>query len=246
MKASKCRSLWIILMSGAHMAATCGRAIWKSLCGTITRQWCSEELQRWAQRMLQLLQITCTVVNPHHVKPHKGKATIIMCNHTSLFDIPLSLQAFPQCPVRMLAKKELSRIPIMGGGMVAAEFPFIDRKNRKQAISDLALVKTLLESGIVMWIAPEGTRSATGALQPFKQGGFITAIKTGATIIPIGIRGANHILPARSHQFHLGQHAELHIGKPIDAAEYDLEHKALLVERVHQAMQHLIAGTTES
>jgi 1-acyl-sn-glycerol-3-phosphate acyltransferase len=224
------------------MAKTCGSAIWKSLRGTITRQWCNEALQRWARQMLRLFKIHCSVINPHDIKPQPGKPTIIMCNHTSLLDIPLSLQVFPEHPVRMLAKKELSRIPVMGGGMIAAEFPFIDRKNRKQAIQDLSLVKSLLESGIVMWIAPEGTRSLTGALQPFKQGGFITAIKTGATIIPIGIRGANRILPAHSYQFHLNQHAEVHVGKPIDASDYDLKDKAQLIERVHQAMDDLIGG----
>lgn len=240
MKASYLRSCWIMIMSCVHMTATCGRAIWKALRGSITRQWCSDELQRWASRMLRLFKIHCTVINPHQVKPKPGKATILMCNHTSLLDIPLSLQAFPDYPVRMLAKKELSRIPIMGGGMVAAEFPFIDRGNRKQTLQDLIRVKSLLESGIVMWIAPEGTRSITGALQPFKQGGFITAIKTGATIIPIGIRGANHILPAHSFQFHLDQHAEVHVGNPIDASKYDLKDKALLIEQVHQAIDALI------
>lgn len=240
MKAGKLRSVWIIVLSFAYMARTCGLAIWKSLRGTISRQWCSEELQRWAKRMLDLLQITCTVKNPHHVAPQKGKATIIMCNHTSLFDIPLSLQAFPQHPVRMLAKKELSSIPIMGKGMLAAEFPFIDRKNRKKTMSDLVRVKQLLESGIVMWIAPEGTRSEDGRLHPFKQGGFITAIKTGATIIPIGIRGAHQILPARSHQFQLHQHAELHIGEAIDARAFDLKHRDQLAEKVFQAIDHLV------
>lgn len=243
MKTGKIRSIWIILVSFAYMANTCGRAIWKSLRGNITRQWCSEELQRWSKRMLTLLHIKCTVFNPHHVQPEKGKATIIMCNHSSLFDIPLSLQAFPKSAVRMLAKKELASIPIMGGGMVAAEFPFIDRKNRRQAIIDLAQVRHLLESGIIMWIAPEGTRSPDGQLGKFKHGGFITAIQTGATIIPIGIRGAHRILPARSQQFHLNQRTELHIGQPIDAAEFDIEHKEDLVKQVFQAISHLAQDT---
>ena len=244
MKASLIRSCWIIVLSCLYMAYTCGKAIFKSLSGKISRDWCSAELQRWAGRMLRLFKIDCKVINPHQVIPQSGKATILMCNHASLLDIPLSLQAFPQSPVRMLAKKELSKIPIMGGGMIAAEFPFIDRKDRRQAMQDLSLVKSLLESGIVMWIAPEGTRSVTGTLQPFKQGGFITAIKTGATIIPIGIRGADKILPAHSYQFHLGQRAEVHIGQAIDASAYDLENKAALIERVHQEMKTLLDEST--
>ncbi len=240
MQAGKIQSLWIIIVSFWYMADTCGRAIWKAVRGTISRQWCNIELQRWAKRMLSLLRIHCKIVNPHGVQPKSGQATILMCNHSSLFDIPLSLQAFPNASIRMLAKKELSYIPIMGGGMVAAEFPFIDRKNRRQALQDLDQVKHLLESGIVMWIAPEGTRSPTGALGKFKKGGFITAIQTQATIIPMGIRGANRILPARSRQFCLDQHAELHIGKPIDASHFSLENKDELIETVFHAMQQLI------
>ena len=239
-QAGKLHSIWIILASFWFMADTCGRAILKGIFGTISRSWCSAELQRWSRRMLSLLRIQCKVVNPHHIEPQPGRATILMCNHASLFDIPLSLQAFPKASIRMLAKKELSRIPIMGGGMVAAEFPFIDRKNRRQAIADLEKVKHLLESGIVMWIAPEGTRSANGTLGTFKKGGFITAIKTKAIIIPMGICGADQILPARSSQFCLNQHAELHIGKPIDAARFNLENKDDLVQEVHQAIQDLL------
>lgn len=240
MQAGRIQSIWIIVASFWYMADTCGRAIWKAIRGTISRQWCNIELQRWAKRMLRLLRIHCKVVNPHCVQPKPGQATILMCNHSSLFDIPLSLQAFPNASIRMLAKKELSYIPIMGGGMVAAEFPFIDRKNRRQALQDLEQVKHLLESGIVMWIAPEGTRSPTGELGKFKKGGFVTAIKTQATIIPMGIRGANLILPARSHQFRLDQRAELHIGKPIDASRFSLENKDKLIETVFHAMQQLI------
>lgn len=240
-QAGKWHSFWIILASFWFMADTCGRAILKSLFGTITRQWCNAELQRWSKRMLDLLGIRCKIVNPHHVAPQPGRATILMCNHASLFDIPLSLQAFPQVSLRMLAKKELSRIPIMGGGMVAAEFPFIDRKNRRQAMQDLEKVKQLLESGIVMWIAPEGTRSPTGALAPFKKGGFITAIKTNAIIIPMGIRGAYDVLPTRTRQFRLNQQAELHIGKPIDASQFDLDNKDQLIAEVHQTIQALLS-----
>ncbi len=57
----------------------------------------------------------------------------------------------------------------MGFAMKAAEYPFINRKNRRQAIQDLDQVKQLLQSGIVMWLAPEGTRSKDGKLGPFKK-----------------------------------------------------------------------------
>jgi len=136
----------------------------------------------------------------------------------------------------------MSKIPIVGKGMTAAEFPFVDRKNRHQALKDLEAMQKLLESGIVMWIAPEGTRSHDGKLASFKKGAFITAINSKATIIPMGIRGAFNILPARTQQFNLNQKAEIHIGKPIDASLFSLENKDELIDIVYNSMKKLVEG----
>lgn len=227
-------------MSCLYTANTCGRATIKGMMGTITRPWCDAALRLYVKRIFKLVRTQCTVVNPHNVQPIAGQPTIIMCNHSSLYDIPISLFAYPSHSLRMLAKKELKRIPIMGQGMVAAEFPFIDRQNRQKAQQNLEYVKQLLVSGILMWIAPEGTRSKDGKLAPFKKGGFITAIETGATIIPMGIRGANTILPARTFQFNLNQPVEVHIGKPIDASVFTFENKDELIAIVHKEMKTLI------
>jgi 1-acyl-sn-glycerol-3-phosphate acyltransferase len=145
--------------------------------------------------------------------------------------------------MRMLAKKELSKIPIMGKGMAAAEFLFIDRKNRHQAMKDLVTVREKLESGIIMWIAPEGTRSKDGKLAPFKKGAFVTAIEAKATIIPVGIRGAYEILPAHTTQFNTNQTAEIRIGKPVDASKYTFTTRDELVKIVHDEIKQLLEGT---
>lgn len=239
-KASMLRTIWIATMSLLYTINTCSRSIVRGLCGTSSRIWVDNTLQLWVKRVLRLVDVNCHVINPHQIMPIPGQPTIVMCNHSSLYDIPLSLLAFPRHSLRMLAKKEMASLPLMAKGMKAAEFPFIDRKNRHQAIKDLEHVQKLLESGIVMWIAPEGTRSKTGKLQPFKKGAFITAIKSNATIIPIGIRGAFDILPAKSHRVQLHQHAEVHIGKPIDASKYTLDNKEMLIEDVYQSMKQLV------
>ncbi|WP_133128339.1 lysophospholipid acyltransferase family protein [Legionella nagasakiensis] len=240
MKASKLRTLWIMLLSAFYTAVICGHAAIKQFSGKINREWVDKTIHRWVAKILNLVDVKFKLVNPHNVEPQPGQPTIIMCNHSSLYDIPLSLKAFPNHSIRMLAKKELSKIPIMGKGMTAAEFPFIDRKNRRQAIQDLQAVRQLLESGIVMWIAPEGTRSKDGKLNAFKKGGFITAIEAKAVIIPIGIKGAYEILPARTYQFNIHRTAEIHVGKAIDASKYTLENKEDLIEKVHEAIQDLI------
>lgn len=240
MKVSKLRTRWIILLSALYTANTCGRSVIKRFFGKTNRAWVDATIHIWVDRILNLVGVKCKIVNPYGVEPEPGKATIVMCNHSSLYDIPISFKAFPNHSIRMLSKKELYRIPIMGKGMDAAEFPFIDRKNRHQALKDLHAVHKLLESGIVMWIAPEGTRSKNGKLARFKKGAFITAIEAKATIIPLGIRGAYNILPAHTTQFNINQTAEIHIGKPIDASQYTYEKRDELVDTVYQAIKDLL------
>ncbi|KTC94358.1 lysophospholipid acyltransferase family protein [Legionella erythra] len=245
MKISKLRTAWIMLLSALYTVDACSRSVLMRLFGKTNRAWVDTTIHRWVNRLLNLVGIKCKIVNPYGVVPEPGKAYIIMSNHSSLYDIPISFKAFPNHSIRMLAKKELSKIPIMGKGMTAAEFPFIDRKNRSQAIKDLKAMRQLLESGIIMWIAPEGTRSKDGKLAPFKKGAFLTAIEAKATIIPIGIRGAYDILPARTLQFNINQTAEIHIGEPIDASAYTVEQKEELIQRVHQSMEKLVGNVQE-
>jgi 1-acyl-sn-glycerol-3-phosphate acyltransferase len=240
MKAHQLHSLWITILSSFLTGYYCFLASIKGLFGKVSRSWVDSIVQLWSTQLLDLVRADCKVINPHHVEPTPGKATIVMCNHSSLFDIPISFKAFPHHSMRMLAKKELSTMPFMGKGMVAAEFPFIDRKNRHQAIQDLVQAKKLMESGIIMWISPEGTRSKNGKLAAFKKGGFITAIESNATIIPIGIRGAFDILPAKTRRFNIHQKVEIHIGEPVDASQYRIDNKDELIDRVHREMKILV------
>jgi 1-acyl-sn-glycerol-3-phosphate acyltransferase len=206
----------------------------------LTPAWVDKRIQTWAHQIIGYTQAQWRVINPHQVAPIPGQPTIIMCNHASLYDIPLTYLAFPHQTIRMLAKKELSKIPFFGKAMKAAGIPFINRQNRQQAIEDLNHVRTMLAENLVLWIAPEGTRSADGHLGPFKKGGFITAIQAQATIIPMVINGANKILPARSLSFSFKQKVDIIIGQPIDASEYALQEKDELMRMVRNTMQSML------
>ncbi len=240
MKISHIRTFWIITTLFFYTAVVSLRSIFKYFFSTPTRPWVDKTIHHWIDQLLNKVQVQYTVINPHNVQPQPGQATILMCNHSSAYDIPLGFKVFPNHSIRMLAKRELAKIPLMGKGMAAAEFPFVDRKNRYQAIKDLAYAQKLMESGIIIWIAPEGTRSKDGKLAPFKKGAFITAIQAKATIIPVGIRGAFNILPARTFRINLKQKAEIHIGKPIHAAEFTMENKDELINQTFQSIKELI------
>ncbi len=188
-------------------------------------------LRWWAERLVGAVKIDYRISDPFRVRIEPGKRYIIMCNHRSHYDIPLSVLAIPGS-VRMLTKKELFKVPLWGKGMSAGEFVAIDRHDFEQAKKDLAAARAKMEEGIVLWIAPEGTRSRTGGMGPFKKGGFVMAIESGATIIPVGIRGSEKVLPPKSLDFALGQQVTIHIGAPIEASGYCMERKEELMEEV--------------
>ena len=244
MKLSKLHTKWLILRCFWTTGFYSLKAFSKSLTGKPSRPWVDQLLDDWVSSLLNLVKTECILVNPHQVEIEPGKPTIIMCNHSSAFDIPICYKAFPMNSMRMLAKIELSRVPLLGRGMRAAEFPFVDRKNRNQAMKDMAYARELMESGVLLWISPEGTRSMTGKLQPFKKGGFVMAINTNATIIPIAIRGAFNIMPPKTFRLNLNQKAEIHIGEPVNAADYSLDDKEELLNLVYRRMKAL-AGESD-
>lgn len=231
---------WIVVWSLIWTIDICLSAVLRHARGKVTRAWVDKTMQNWSDRVLKLINVNYEVINPHQISPQPNTPTMLVCNHASLYDIPLSFKAFPNHTIRMLAKQELFNIPLFGQAMVASEFPCINRKDRKQAIKNLVAARALMESGVVLWVAPEGTRSKDGKLAPFKKGGFITAIEAKATIIPIGIRGAHNILPAKTTQLQTHQSVQICIGDPIDASAYTLQEKEILIARVHKAMQDLV------
>lgn len=205
----------------------------------LSREKLDQRLRWWAGSLLRFIKLDYTIHNPHQTTLEKGKPYIIMCNHCSYYDIPLSLMALPGS-IRMLAKKELLQIPIWGNAMKMTEFVSIDRFNPRQALKDMNYARKVMENGIILWIAPEGTRSATGELQPFKPGGFRLALQCAATIIPVAIEGSNRVMAARSMVVKRGQHVDIHIGRPIDASQFNKRQRDELAGVVENEIRSML------
>ena len=238
MKASLIRKLLIVAQSIAPTLGISLFAVYMRITNTYDRKLADRILRWWSGYLLKAVGVGYEVSNPHNVILEPGIPYIVMSNHRSHYDIPLIFVSI-QGSIRMLTKKELFKVPIWGRGLKAAEFVSIDRKDHAQAMKDLETAKAQMKSGIVLWIAPEGTRSRTGALGDFKKGGFMVAIQTGATIVPVGIQNTEKILPPDTWAFHLNQQVRLNIGKPIDASKYDIEQRGQLMEDVREAIQTL-------
>jgi 1-acyl-sn-glycerol-3-phosphate acyltransferase len=197
-------------------------------------------LQWWSKRLLDYAGIRHTVENPHGISIEPGRPMIVMCNHASLYDIPLTFVSL-KGSIRMLTKRELFSVPLWGRGMRAAEFIAIDRKDHERALRDLELAREKMSTGLCLWVAPEGTRSQDGSLREFKKGGFMLALQTGALIVPIGIRGSHAALSTGWFSLERGHDVAVHIGKPIDAQEYSSDSRDELMARVRAAIAELSA-----
>lgn len=195
-------------------------------------------IRNFAYYILKPLKINFIKQNWHILEQlPDDKPIILMSNHSSLCDIPILLHTMPaNISLRMLAKKELTKLPIFGKGMVNLGCPTVDRKNRKQAMLDLEHTKHLMQNGIVIWAAPEGTRSEDGSLLKFKKGIFVMAIELNALIIPIGIKNADKVLPAKSFNYSIGESVTLCAQQPVDASLYKLENRDQLVADVRTAI----------
>lgn len=235
----KLHAFWIITQSICvtirYSCVTIYRSYFKQ-----NRAQIDQAIRAWATALLRIVDTTVKVHNPHGTVLIPGHSYLLMSNHTSLYDIPLIFEAIPGS-IRMIAKKELLRVPVWGHAMKACEFLGIDRKHSEQAIKDLLLVGEKMKSGIVPWIAPEGTRSRDGKLGVFKKGGFMLAIQTRAIIIPISIRGAAKILPPKTLDFQMGQTVEVFIGKPVDAAQYTIAQRNMLLQEVRQQIEEMLS-----
>jgi len=214
--------------------------IFRTLVGAVSRDNADKILRSWASKLFKYVKLSYKVVGASSLQTEKNRAYIIMSNHASYYDIPLIYISMPGS-IRMIAKKELFRTPIWGRGMEAAEFISIDRKDRVQAMHDLEKAKSKMESGIMLWIAPEGTRTRTGELLPFKKGGFMLAMQMKAIIIPVGLIGTREVMKADSWDVQYNREVKVKIGKPIDTSNYELKQRASLMGRVRESIQTLIS-----
>lgn len=238
-KASRLHVAWIQFLTGVWTVWYSLRVIFAALLASDKRQKITLITRKWAKKLLQPTGLVIHVHGAEHLQKLSGQPTIVMCNHTSLYDIPVSFLAL-DADIRMLAKKELYSIPILSTALRAGDFVAIDRSNIDQAKLNLKKAESKLRSGIVLWVAPEGTRSRDGELKPFKKGGFYLAIDTKAMILPVVIKGLDKILPTNSYDLTIHGQVQVMIGEPIDATGFSKKQSNELRENTRASMKQLL------
>lgn len=120
-------------------------------------------------------------------KLDKNKNYIFMANHASFFDIPCILWGSKRM-LHFLAKEELKHNIFTGFMIHKLEMVFIERGNAQKSTASVRHVVDMVSKGMDIAIFPEGTRTKTGELGPFKKGGFKLAINSQTDIVPVTIK----------------------------------------------------------
>ena len=183
-----------------------------------------------AQRILGL---KVTVSGLENVPPRRQ--FIFMANHQSFLDGPLVYWAVPGF-VRVILKKEVFRVPILGQGMRIVGFIPVDRKGLKSGRRSLDRAAANMASQRVSYLVfPEGTRTRDGNLQPFKRGGFFLALRAGAPIVPISVRGTYASMP-RGQVFVRKGPVDIIFHPPIPLEGFSIESLPALSDAVRTAI----------
>lgn len=122
----------------------------------------------------------------------RNKRYVFVSNHESATDI--FVMYFTNLQFRWLSKASVFKVPLIGWAMKCSGYIPIERGNKKSHIDALTRSQEVVESGVPMLYFPEGTRSKTGDLNPFKIGAFKLAEETGAEIVPITLVGTKELL----------------------------------------------------
>ena len=171
----------------------------------------------------------------------RDRAAVYAVNHASNVEPPILFEAlhhlFPR--LRILYKAELRSLPVLTRAFDLAGFVPLDRGNRDQSLPAIDRAADALRAGNSFLIFPEGTRSRTGDLLPFKKGGFIMALKAGAPVVPVAIVGARAAMRKGSP---IIRPVTVHVrfGRPVETAGLGLDDRDWLVAEVRGRVAALL------
>jgi 1-acyl-sn-glycerol-3-phosphate acyltransferase len=149
-----------------------------------------------------------------------GENYIVICNHNSLMDVPLTTPFIPGAN-KTIAKVEMAKIPIFGliykRGSV-----LVDRKDKNSRKNSFKKMRDVLNMGIHMCIYPEGTRNKTQMpLKEFHDGAFKLAMESKTSILPGIIFNTKKVLPPGKKFFFWPTKMELHFLPAVNTDGFD-------------------------
>jgi 1-acyl-sn-glycerol-3-phosphate acyltransferase len=191
--------------------------------------------RRWGVAMLRVAGTRVRVVGKERLPA--GVPLVYASNHQSWFDIFALVATIPG-QMRFVAKQELASVPVLGKAMRSAGHIYINRQNRQQAFSAYEEAAAAIRAGLSAVVFPEGTRSRTGELLPFKKGPFVLAIAAQVPLVPTYCAGTYTLLPKGTVRLTPHPIAVL-FGEPIPTSGMTYDDRERLMEMCRRAIEQL-------
>lgn len=192
----------------------------------------SLRLVQWAFRCIIGICRTEVIVLGEENVP-VNQAVLYTGNHRSLFDTVIG---YSRCPnlTGFISKNNIEHIPLLNTWMERLYCLFLDRDNPRDGLRVILTAIEYIRKGISIYVFPEGTRSRSGEMAPFKEGTFKIATKTNCPIIPVAFTNTDDIL---ERHFPIVRPARvvIHYGEPIypnQLAPEDKKHIGAYTQRV--------------
>ena len=175
-----------------------------------------------------------------HIDPNG--TYIIVSNHQSLVDILSAFLLFVH--FKWVSKAELFHIPLIGWNMSLNRYVRLQRGHKDSIRQMYKTCEAHLSSGSSVYLFPEGTRSETGKMKPFKEGAFVLAKRLDLPILPIVINGSKDALPKKSFNFHGRSDVHLEVLAPV--LPRDFQDTAELNDAVREMIRCRVAEENET
>jgi putative phosphoserine phosphatase/1-acylglycerol-3-phosphate O-acyltransferase len=184
----------------------------------------------YAENALDLAGVKLKVKNEKYLWEHRP--AIFVINHQSVLDGYLT-PALVKRDYFMMGKIEAGDVPVLGQMLKDAGFILFDRTNREAAIAACDDAAERIKQGYSLCISPEGTRSFSKRMEPFKKGVFHIALQTGVPIVPIVVKNASELWP-RGQNFVRPGTLHIEILKPIATKNWTRETLDKHLEELHR------------
>jgi 1-acyl-sn-glycerol-3-phosphate acyltransferase len=196
--------------------------------------WCGALLRMFGVRVLA-----------HGAPPRSWRGHLVVANHRSTADILVLLRAFGG---HMVSRADLARWPLVGVAARSVGTVFVDRSDAVSGAKAVRAIRERLAAGHTVIVFPEGTTFPDDEVRPFHAGTFLSALRSGADIVPVGLAyatGSGAAFVNESFPAHLARMAAaapsqvvMRIGEPFRVEEK--ARAASLRDRAHEEVQRLV------